>query len=158
MPLGPDLVATGSPIFSMAPYVLIMAPTLANSAAGRPFCTSAVDICRNSAYCPASTRSNAFLASTVESWAGWAASRTERSGKMRSARIDMTLLSYSGAGAGIARVMNRQAGYRVEKAPWGTRGHGRKTTAGSGLRTPREFQQTAFPQTVKHAAAGGSRN
>src|ERR1039457_2112356 len=73
-----------------------MAPTFASSAAGIPFCTSAVDICRNSAYCPASTRSNAFLASTAGSWAGWAASRTERSGKICKARIDMTLLSYSG--------------------------------------------------------------
>src|ERR1035437_6569931 len=28
----------------------------------------------------------------------------------------------------------------------------------ASLVSPREFQQTAFPQTVKHAAAGGSRN
>ena len=97
MLLGPDLVTAGSASFSRAPYVLIMAPTLASSASGKPFCTSAVDICRNAAYWPASTRSNAFLASTVESWAGWAASRMERSGKIGSARIDMTLLSYSGA-------------------------------------------------------------
>src|ERR1039457_1437373 len=102
MLLGPDLVAVGSASFSMAPYVLIMAPNLAISASGRPFCTSAVDIWRNSAYFPASTRSNAFLASTVGSWTGWAASSMESSGKMRNARIGMTLLSYSGAGREFA--------------------------------------------------------
>jgi hypothetical protein len=36
-------------------------------------------------------------AAAVESWAGCAASRTERSGRMRRARINMTLLSCSGA-------------------------------------------------------------
>src|SRR6185369_16534559 len=104
MLLGPDRVAVGSPIFSIAPYVLMVAPNLASSAAGRLFCTSAVDICRKSSYFPASTESSAFLASAVGSWDGWAANRTESKGKMRSARINMTLLSYCAAQLKNARV------------------------------------------------------
>ena len=44
MLFGPDLVTAGSPSFSIAPYVLIMAPTFVSSATGRLFCTSAVAI------------------------------------------------------------------------------------------------------------------
>src|ERR1035437_9212814 len=99
------------------------------------------------------------------------------SGKMR--QKSMPVLSVPGALVGGDEV-SMAVFHELSRAE-GPSQQSRKTAAGSGLPTrgqtglaancrqnapeihaslvsPREFQQTAFPQTVKHAAEGGSRN